>query len=182
MISPADLRLALGLSKQAISKNKKMGMPVDSVEAAQAWREARQNVAQRKPVPAATVFEPPPPPRVEFHGQPVFGGASVGLLPGEDRDEARTRREIADANKAEMEEGKMRRDLILLEAVKRQMATDFSMTREALLQLPARMAPLLAAEKDPAAVQSLLHAEIHSAIETLAGAADGLERIEGAFD
>lgn len=179
-MSQAAIGRVLGLSPAAMTKLKGQGMPVDSVESARAWREARQNVAQRKPEPVA----PPPSPRIEVAARPVFGDDPFGGLGamGEDRDEARTRREIADANIAEMEEGKMRRDLILLEAVKRQMAADFSMTREALLQLPARMAPLLAAEIDPATVQSMLHAEIHSAIETLAGAADGFERIEGAFD
>ena len=110
-MSQAALGRALGLSPAAITKLKGQGMPVDSVAAAQAWREARQNVAQRKPAPAATVFEPGQPPRVEFHGQPVFGGASVDLLPGEDRDEARTRREIAEANLAELQLEKLRGDV-----------------------------------------------------------------------
>lgn len=181
-MSQAAIGRALGLSPASMTKLKGQGMPVHSVAAAQAWREARQNVAQRKPAPEV-VTPAAPAPRAPWVDPAAFGGTGPDLPGmGEDRDEARTRREIAEANKAEMEEGKMRRDLILLEAVKRQMATDFSMTREALLQLPARMAPLLAAEKDPATVQNMLHAEIHSAIETLAGAADGIERIEGAFD
>jgi DNA-binding transcriptional MerR regulator len=35
-------------------KLKKQGCPMDSVEAAQAWRQAKQNVAQRKPAPDAS--------------------------------------------------------------------------------------------------------------------------------
>ena len=50
--SQAAIGRALGLSPAAMTKLKKQGMPVDSVEAAQAWRVERQNVAQRKPVPA----------------------------------------------------------------------------------------------------------------------------------
>jgi anion-transporting ArsA/GET3 family ATPase len=182
-MSQAALGRALGLSPAAITKLKGQGMPVDSVASAQAWREARQNVAQRKPSPVSAP-EPAPVRRVELHGVPVFGGAVPPLdFPlGEDRDEARTRREIAEANMAEMEEARHRRELIRVSAVQAQLATDYATTRDAMLQIPARMAPLLAAEEDPAAVQTLLHAEIHQALMTLAGAADHVPTIEGAFE
>jgi phage terminase Nu1 subunit (DNA packaging protein) len=206
-MTQSDLGRALGLSKQAISKLKGQGMPVDSVAAAQAWREARQNVAQRKPAPDATAAPSRRPDpmrdelggdrlsrrvseadRIAVGGRPVFGGSGGGFdMPpdigmGEDRDEARTRREIADANIAEMEEARMRRELIRVSAVQAQMSVDFATTRDALLQIPARMGPLLAAESDTAKVQNLLHAEIHQALLDLAGASDRVEQIEGAFD
>jgi phage terminase Nu1 subunit (DNA packaging protein) len=206
-MTQSDLARALGLSKQAISKLKGQGMPVDSVAAAQAWREARQNVAQRKPAPdaAAAASRRTNPMRDELGGdrlshrvseadriavggRPVFGGSGGGFdMPpdigmGEDRDEARTRREIADANIAEMEEARMRRELIRVSAVQAQMSVDFATTRDALLQIPARMGPLLAAESDTAKVQNLLHAEIHQALLDLAGCADRVDKIEGAFD
>lgn len=182
-MSQAALGRALGLSPAAITKLKGQGMPVDSVAAAQAWREARQNVAQRKPAPDRPELEPAPLRRVELNGIPVFGGGPpLDFPPGEDRDEARTRREIAEANMAEMDEARLRRELIRVSAVQAQLSTDYATTRDAMLQIPARMAPLLAAEKDPAAVQSLLHAEIHQALMTLAGAADHVPTIEGAFD
>jgi len=176
-------------------------MPVDSVEAAQAWREARQNVAQRKPLPDVPAtpdrrawapwnegrdpFADVPGGKVMHGGRPVFGASLPDDLPPdgvEDRDAARTRREIAEANIAELAEQKLRHEVILVAAVKRQMATDFAATRDALLQIPARMGPVLAAKSDAAEVQTLLHAEIHKALEDLAGAADEVERIEGAFD
>lgn len=40
--------------------------------------------------------------------------------------------------------------------------------------LPARLAAMLAAERDPAVVQNLLHAENHQALMTLAGAPDAV--------
>jgi len=61
-------------------------------------------------------------------------------------------------------------------------STDYATTRDAMLQIPARMAPLLAAEKDPATVQNLLHAEIHQALMTLAGAAEQVPNTNGGFD
>jgi anion-transporting ArsA/GET3 family ATPase len=183
MISQSDLGRALGLSKQAISKLKGQGMPVDSVAAAQAWREARQNVAARKPVPDAAPRVAPFVP-VSVRGVPVFGGGPIDLpdLPNEDRDTARTRREIAEANMAEMAEARQRREQILVSAVQTALSTDYATTRDAMLQIPARMAPLLAAESDPAAVQNLLHTEIHQALMQIAGASDQLPNIEGAFD
>jgi hypothetical protein len=172
-LSQAELGRRLGLSRAAVTRNKHLGMPVDSVPAAQAWREARQNVAQRKPLPQA----PPQPDRSER------GRCDPAAdLPDEHRDAARTRREIADANIAEMEEARMRRELIRVSAVQSQLAVDFATTRDALLQIPARMGPLLAAEGDPAQVQNLLHAEIHQALVDLAGCADRVDKIEGAFD
>lgn len=177
-LSQAAIGRALGLSPASMTKLKKQGMPVDSVEAAQAWRVERQNVAARKPTPSALAPQrlPPPPaayPPLDFPADSDFG---------EDRDTARTRREISEANIAEMTEGRLRRELIRVDAVKRQLATDYATTRDALMQIPARLAPLLAAESDPAAAQALLQTEIHQALLTLAGTPDQVERIEGAFE
>lgn len=175
-ISQSSLARELGISKQAVSKLKARGMPVDSIAAAQAWREVRQNVAARKAVPAET--------RAKLTALPSFSVAGMELPDDleEARDSARTRREIAEANIAEMEESRLRRELIRLSAVQAALATDYSTTRDALLQIPARMGPLLAAAADPAEVQNLLHAEIHQALVQLAGAADRVPNIEGGFE
>ena len=181
-MSQAAIGRALGLSPAAMTKLKHQGMPVDSVESAQAWRHARQNVAARKPAPSpvATVRRPPPP-DAPPHDDGRSGGDGSGYL-DEDRDMARTRREIAEANMAEMDEARLRRELIRVQAVQDQMALDYATTREGLLQIPARMGPTLAAESDPASVQRLLHAEIHQVLQRLSGAADAVTKIEGAFD
>ena len=186
---------------------------MDSVDKAQAWREARQNIAARKPVPtvhgvnlsqgptydesnAPNVPSPVIAPRVTVGFDSVPAGffptnlqtadfppwsggddrdsggwdAGSGAEPTEDHKTARTRREIAEANLAEMREAEERGDLIRVSAVKSALAAAFSTTREALLQLPARLAPLIAADSDPASVQTTLHAEIHHALQDLSGA------------
>ena len=178
MISQSDLGRALGLSKQAISKLKGQGMPVDSVEAAQAWRAARQNVAARKPLPVAPVADPIDLPVT--YTPSTF--PSLSDPPDEDRDAARTRREISEANMARMAELKMAQELIRVDAVQRQLSTDYATVRDAMLQIPARLAPLMAAETSAANIQNLLHAEIHQALTTLAGAAEHVPNIEGAFE
>jgi len=73
--------------------------------------------------------------------------------------------------------------LIGVQAVRDALALDFATTREGMLQLPARLGPLLAAEADPAAVERVLRAEIHQALTRLAAAGEGLGRTsEGAAD
>ena len=195
---------ALDLSSAAMVKLKKQGCPMDSVESARAWREARLNVAARKPTPAAAVvpspaagadsvggtgmagFFPANLPPTDMPPWPGVGGsgdrgwdAGSGADPTEDHQAARTRREIAEANLAEMREAEERGDLIRVAAVRSTLAAVFSTTRDALLQLPARLAPLIAADPDPASVQNTLHAEIHQALHDLAGASARVGQAEG---
>lgn len=187
---------ALGLSSAAMVKLKKQGCPMDSVEAAQAWRDAHQNAAQNKPAPAG-VLGPDLGSRSVSGSRGVdydrvggddfrdmidahdAGGEGIGGEPNEDLKAARTRREISEANQAEMREAEERGDLIRLSAVKATLAAVFSTTRDALLQMPARLAPLLAADSDPANVQNVLHAEIHQALTDLAGASDRMGEKQG---
>ena len=151
---------ALGLSSANMVKMKKQGCPMDSVDSVRAWREARQNIAARKPEPSSSVPAP-------------AGGINAdGTDPGESFDKARTRREISEANKSEMEVAELCGLLIRIDAVKVSLATAFTSTREALLQIPSRLAPLLAADGDPASVQNIIHSEIHNALHQLSGVID----------
>lgn len=87
---------------------------------------------------------------------------------------AKTLREAAEAQIARLKLEEMRGDLIRVDAVKSTLSVVFATTRDAMLQIPARLAPLLAADSDPASVQSMLHAEIHQALHDLSGASDGI--------
>ena len=86
------LAAALGLARSRITALKKDGMPVDSIEAAQAWRKANNNIARRNPEP----------------GSPSGSTQPEALGLEMTHDEARTRREIAEALIAEMKEAEMR--------------------------------------------------------------------------
>ncbi len=94
--SQAAIARAFGLAKSRITAMKKQGMPVHSIEAAQAWREARQSIARRKPAPRSLTLAP----------NDLPSPASLEL--GVSHDEARTRREVAEASMAEMKEAEMR--------------------------------------------------------------------------
>jgi len=171
-LSQAAIGRALNLSPAAMTKLKQQGMPVDSVQSAQAWRVARQNVAQRKAVPPALQPVRAAPPAAQ---RAAAAAPAADRLPppeylhDESHDAARTRREIAEANLAEMREAETRGELIRLSAVRTALGTAFATAREALLQLPSRLAPQLAGETDPASIQNLLHAEIHKTLLDLSG-------------
>jgi phage terminase Nu1 subunit (DNA packaging protein) len=181
-LSQAAIGRVLDLSPALMTKLKKQGCPMDSVESVRAWRQARQNIAARKPEPAsARPFMQPSADMIRAHtAQTDY--ADLGDDLDSARGEARTRREISEANISEMREGELRGDLIRTSAVKATLASVFATTRDALLQIPARLAPLLAADLDPANVQNTLHAEIHQALMTLAGASDRIGETESVVE
>ena len=160
------LAAALDMSQANVTKLKKQGMPVDSVEAAQAWREARQNIAARKPAPAGFASVAPAatvrPASFDETRMPEYRE-----LPDEDHQAARTRREIAEANLAEMREAEERGKLIQVSAVRATWATRIASARDALLQILARIVPVLAAETNLAAVTLLLESELRQALAEL---------------
>ncbi|MEN9923902.1 MAG: hypothetical protein RL268_28 [Pseudomonadota bacterium] len=165
-LSQTALGIALGLSPAAITKLKKQGMPVDSVASAQAWREARQNIAARKrsSVPqrdeaAASISIPAP-----AQAFPPIALPPAGDFGDEDFQMARTRREIAEANLAEMREAELEGKLIRVDAIRAAWARRIASTRDALMQLPHRLAPVLAAESDLDRVSRVLDDELRQAL------------------
>lgn len=104
----------------------------------------------------------------------------TGAVPGYDT--SRAKREAAEASIAAMKEAEMQGDLIRIDSVKTALSVAFSTAREALLQIPSRLAPLIAAETDPSAVQNMLHAEIHQALQNLSGASERLGQPESELE
>ncbi len=142
-ITQAELAAAMGVSRQIIANHIKKGMPTDSIEAAKAWHTQNVGVrAKRK--------------------SPLKKGVD------EDFQTARTRREIAEANLAEMKEAESAGRLVAIDAVRAAWANRVSSTREALLQIPSRMAPALAVQTDLNEVTLMLDAEIRRVLTDLA--------------
>lgn len=167
----SDLARDLGLSKQAVSKLKGQGMPVHSVDAARAWREENLNVAARKPSPASAPPAAllPAPARI----QQGADGDSGGDYLAEDFQAARTRREIAEANLAEIREAELEGKLIRVDAIRAAWAKRISSTRDALMQLPHRLAPVLAVENDMERVGNVLDEALRQALTELSRDAIG---------
>lgn len=108
---------------------------------------------------AAGGGSPPPAPPAEapqqLHGDP-------GYL------RSRATQAEADARIAQMKAAELEGQLVRVDQVRAKLAAQLAPVREGLLQLPARLASMLAAEADPARVQNLLEAEIHQVLAPLA--------------
>jgi hypothetical protein len=104
--------------------------------------------------PAAPAADPPP---HQLHGDP-------GYL------KSRAAQAEADARIAQMKAAELEGSLVRIDQVRAQLASQLAPVRERLLQLPARLASVLAAQSDAGRVQTLLEAEIHQVLAPLAGA------------
>jgi hypothetical protein len=176
-----ELAEQLDVSASLVSRYAKRGMPTDSVERAKRWiaRNVRARVAERStpaapnghdPEAAETVSEQLPiePPEANDERE----GASdtpEGTVAGDpkyqtsraDREEASARREWL---RLLEDEGK----LIRIDQIQAELAARLAPVREAFMQLPARIAPLVAAENDAAKIQNQLETEIHAILARLA--------------
>ena len=192
-LSQAKLAAALGMSPANVVKLKKLGMPVDSLATAQAWREAKQNIAARNKLPAQTAqalaAAPAAPVSPVFHAATAQAAAPARHRsppppemfppmhdPGDDApfgheeeyDLARTRQKIAEADIKEMDAARMRGQQIRVDAIERVLVPAISTLRQGMLALSARMAPVLAAENDAFVIKTTLDAEVHAALSALA--------------
>lgn len=101
---------------------------------------------------------------------PGAASPSAGAIPGlgesktDDYWDARSRRETAEAAIAEMKEAEMRGTLIRADSVRTAWANKISAARDALLQIPYRLAPVLAAEGELERIAELLEAELRQAL------------------
>ena len=81
----------------------------------------------------------------------------------------RVRREKTEADLAELRLAEQQGRLVKAADVQAALARRAVALREALLQLPSRLAPVLAAEPDAAVVHELLQAELRRALEQFVG-------------
>ena len=118
---------------------------------------ARQRIAAGHPAQAQPVQVP------EFQA----GGGAAGTSKNATYLQAKTAREVYEAKTAQLEYEERTGKLIQVSAVRATWATRIASARDALLQIPSRLAPVLAAETDLAAVTLLLEDEIRQALAEL---------------
>ena len=82
-------------------------------------------------------------------------------------EDARRRRELAEANIAEMKQAEMEGLLIRADAVRSAWAAKITGARDALLQIPSRLAPVLTADTDLVSVTGLLEDALRQALSDL---------------
>jgi hypothetical protein len=85
--------------------------------------------------------------------------------PQESYESARRRRELAEAALAELKLLELRGDLVRVAAVRTEVAKLAAGLQQSLMQLPARLAPVLAAEAVAATVHDLLVTELRQVLE-----------------
>ncbi len=172
-MSQAAIGRVLGLAPATMTKLKGQGMPVDSVESARAWREARQNIAARKPEPVrqlARAAQPGPDyGRVggdEFRemiraNEVKFDGSEMD----EAHAEARTRREIAEANIAEMKEAELSGKFIEKTAVDRAIFEAARGLRDGMTNCSRRLAAEVATLTTPTECEEIISKELRHLLD-----------------
>ena len=155
--SQQELAAALGVHPSVVTRDKAKGMPVDSVTAAQAWRQA--NVRPRINPSTASVGAAPgvATARHQPADKPDRGASEDE---GDSYWTSRARREQAEAELAELKLAEQRGQLVRVADVRAAYARRAAGLREALLQIPARLAPVLAAETELARVHDALQTEL----------------------
>ena len=171
-LTESGLARLLGVSRQAVHDLVKRGIiskdAAGLIDVAQAQAALANSVHPSSKTAAALQSTAPPPGTSPAATTPPENGQNVEVT---SYHVAKTLREAAEAQMARLKLAEMQGDVIRITAVQTQL-TVFATVRDALLQIPARMAPVLAAETDPVAVHNVLHAEIHQALQHLAGASD----------
>ena len=169
--SQAAIGRALGLAPATMTKLKGQGMPVDSVESARAWRTARQNIAARKPEPKPVTPTQPAPDFGRVGGD-VFHDmirASEVKFDGGEMDEAhaeaRTRREIAEANMAEIREAELSGKFIEKTAVDRAVFESARGLRDGMTNCSRRLAAEVATLSTPAECELVIAKELRHLLD-----------------
>lgn len=98
---------------------------------------------------------------------PAGGQGAAADPPVEDYYLVKSRRERAEADLAELKLAELRGELVRVGDVRAAYAKRAAGLREAILQLPARLAAQLAAEADQAKCHDLLQAELHGILAQL---------------
>lgn len=164
-ISVAAWGKSVGISRQsAYDALKRCGIPVsggkvDTDVATMLYRKKTRARANEK-VPAAAQPEPPP------TDDPIDAPDAVP-----DYQESRARREAAEADKAEMAVMQMRGELVEKAAVKAEFAKQAGAVRDGLLNVPARLAPVLFACKSMVELQQMLDTELRAVLAQFVGEA-----------
>lgn len=166
-LNQSALARLLGVSRQAVNDLVKRGVLTSDADGLIDVELARYAITQRvRPssktsaaLDAATVK---PPPAANVNDSSAADDVAVTSYHA-----AKTLREAEEARIARLKREEMEGALIRTTAVRTVIANTLASTRESLLQIPARMATVLASETDAARVHDLLQAELHSALAQL---------------
>jgi hypothetical protein len=160
LISQAEYAKRRGCSQVAVHKAVKAGRitlidgKIDPAVADVQWQaNTRARVSTRPP---------------QGEGATAAGAPRMADDDGDGYWQSRARREKAEADTAELKLAELRGDLVRADAIRAVHAKRLAGLREALLQLPARLSPVLAAEADQARCHDALQRELHAVLASVA--------------
>ncbi len=153
----------LGIAKSAVTAQAARGMPVGSLEAALEWRAANIDTARKKGVRADRHRQP------AQHAPATPGQHDATELP-EDFNAARTRREVAEANKAEMEQAEMQGKFLIKADFERHLFTAGRMLRDTLTNCSRRIGAEVAGTTNPDECEAIIDREHRAALASFAQA------------
>jgi hypothetical protein len=150
MLSRKEIAAGLGIDPGLVTRYRRAGMPSTSIQEAAAWKAAnvRQRITARAPVNGHTPTKPEAPP-------------APAANPYQD---ARTRWAIAEANERELSLLERKGVLVHRDKVRTEVARLLVGLRQSMLQMPARLQSVLAAESDEAKVHEILQDEVYSVL------------------
>lgn len=157
---------ALGISPGRVSQLRKEGMPVDSIASASAWYRRRVDQgrsfgAKRGARMASSQAEEVAP--AKGAGQ----GAEDGHRESVSYEEARRRREVAEATTAELRLAELAGELVRREAINRLLFTAGRVMRDQMLAIAPRLSASLAPMVDPKAIEMRIADEVRVALRAL---------------
>lgn len=169
---------ALGVAKSQVHRDAQAGMPMHSADAARAWRVAQHDVSRTvegridRPATDAPLAAVGGLASAAGAGEAATSPASSdvdGPLPGDTAEyrKARSERERTAADRAQLELDQLRGRLIDVTEAKRLAFTSFRTLRDAVLQVPARVAPLCVGQVEPLVVEQLFEAELATVLSAI---------------
>jgi phage terminase Nu1 subunit (DNA packaging protein) len=161
-----DLARELGVSASLVSRYERKGMPVNDAGAARAWLDSHLIPGLRKEARQAKAIEAPPSSQKTTANLPPPQGVTGDRGNWIDH---KSRRELAEAQLAELELREKTAELVQRDVVARETFTLFRTLRDRILGIPDRIAAIIAAESDTAKVHALLTAELRSVLTDTAG-------------
>lgn len=176
MIRSADVARHLNADPSLVARWVRRGMPLTSLDDAEAWHAAAVKPRRRTDASALTPV-PATAPAATESADTTVSSLTKKLL------EARLLREESDARTAAIKLLELRGQVMRVEVVKGIFGRLMSDCRARLLGLPSRMAAQLAPEMQPVEVQRLLAREVHEILTDLsqggkAAGVDGGEHAE----
>ncbi len=167
LMTQAEYAEHRGVSAVAVHKAVKAGRisliagKIDPAVADIQWAQNTRPRADRKPTSA------PAQPTDDRRPEPIIVANPVASDDNDDYWVSRAKRERAEAAIAEMRRAELEGKLIRTDAVRAAWAKRIASTRDALLQIPHRLAPVLAAESDLERVGQILEDELRLALAEL---------------